>query len=243
MPTTTTKPSGANFRSMNRPQEAFTFQARQVRDLKKLVSHGESRFLEFKKKASYPDKIVREMIAFANAQGGTVLVGIGDDGEVAGLKHAEDDSYVIQQALRKCSPRLPVTETFIPVGNSRHVIQYHVHESKHKPHYFLDGEKKEAYIRVNDQSIKASREVREIARRSQAKKDVRFHYGEHERLLMQYLDANPTITLKEFMRVSGLKKFYASKKLVLLVLANVLQITPHEKGDLFSTAFGNEMGE
>jgi hypothetical protein len=29
---------------------------------------------------------------------------------------------------------------------------------------------------------------------------------------------------------------------VLLVLANVLQITPHEKGDLFSLAFGKETG-
>lgn len=228
---------------MNRPHEAITFQARQVRELKKLVSTGEGASLEFKRKAAYPDKIVREMIAFTNAHGGTLLVGISDDGELAGLKHPEGESYVIQKSLSKCKPPLPVTETFIPIGNSRYVIQYHIAESKHKPHYLLSGEKKEAYIRVNDQSIRASKEVREIARRSQFKKDIRFHYGEHERFLMQYLDMNPAITLKEFVQVSGLKKFYASKKLVLLVLANVLQITPHEKGDLFSLAFGKEMGQ
>jgi predicted HTH transcriptional regulator len=227
---------------MSRPHEAITFQARQVRELKRLVSHGESATLEFKRKASYPDKIMREMIAFANAGGGTLLVGVSDDGELAGLKHPEGESHVIQQALRKCKPHLPVTETFIPIGDAKYVIQYHVAESQHKPHYFQDGERKEAYIRVNDQSIRASREVREIARRSQLKKDIRFHYGEHEKFLMQYLDINPAITLKEFMQVSGLKKFYASKKLVLLVLANVLQITPHEKGDLFSLAFGKETG-
>ena len=228
---------------MNRPQEASTFQPRQLRDLRKLVAQGENTSLEFKRKAAYPDKVVREMIAFANAKGGILLVGIADNGEIVGLKHPEDESHVIQQSLNKCVPRLPVTETFIPVGNSRHVIQYHVAESSDKPHYFFDGGKKEAYIRVNDQSIKASREVREIARRSQSKKDIRFHYGEYERLLMQYLDLNPAITLKEFMKVSGLKKFYASKKLVLLVLANVLQITPHEKGDLFSLAFGDQKGQ
>lgn len=227
---------------MSRPQEAFTFQPAQVRDLRKLVSKGEGASLEFKRKAAYPDKIVREMIAFANAYGGILLVGISDEGELAGLKHPEDESHVIQKSLLKCFPRLPVTETFIPIGNSRYVIQYQIAESRQKPHYFRDGEKKEAYIRVNDQSIRASREVREIARRSQAKKDIRFHYGEHEKFLMTYLDNNPAITLKQFMEVSGLKKFYASKKLVLLVLANVLQITPHEKGDLFSLAFGNETG-
>lgn len=95
----------------------------------------------------------------------------------------------------------------------------------------------EAYIRVNDQSIRASREVREIARRSQLKKDIRFHFREHEKFLMSYLDNNPAITLKEFVATSGLKKFYASKKLVLLVLADVLRVTPHEKGDLYSLAF------
>lgn len=219
---------------MTRPQEAFTFQARQVRDLRKLVAQGEGASLEFKRKASYPDKIVREMIAFANSGGGILLVGISDDGEIAGLKYPEDDSYVIQKSLLKCYPRLPVTETFIPIGDARHVILYRIEESKKKPHYFVDDGKKEAYVRVNDQSIKASREVREIARRSQQARNIRFHYGEHEHQLMRYLETKPVITLKEFMQVSGLKKFYASRKLVLLVLANVLRITPHEKGDLFS---------
>lgn len=228
---------------MNRPQEAFTFEPRQVRELKRLVAKGEGASLEFKRKAAFPDKVVREMIAFANARGGILLVGVGDDGEIAGLKHPEDESHVIQQSLRKCLPGLPVTETFIPIGNSRHVIQYHIAESHNKPHYFCDGTKKEAYIRVNDQSIRASREMREIARRSQTKKDIRFHYGQYEQLLMQYLDINPAITLNEFVKVSGLKKFHASKKLVLLVLANVLQVTPHEKGDLFSLAFGKKNGQ
>lgn len=228
---------------MTRPHEARTFQPHQVRDLKKLVSHGEGFCLEFKRKAAYPDKIVREMIAFANTKGGTLLVGIGDDGELAGLKHPEGESHVIQQSLAKCHPPLPVTETFIPIGSTRHVIQYQIEESTRKPHYFDNGEKKESYVRVNDQSIRASREVREIVRRSQRKKDIRFHYGEHEQRLMHYLDVHAAITLKQFVEVSGLKKNYASKKLVLLVLANVLRITPHEKGDLFSLAFGKKTGQ
>lgn len=242
MTTTTTKRWEENSREMTRPQEALTFQARQVRDLRKLVAQGEGAFLEFKRKASTPDKIVREMIAFANSGGGTLLVGINDDGEIVGLKHPEDDSYVIQQSLRKCSPRLPITESFIPIGDGRHVIQYHIEESENTPHYFVDAGKKEAFVRVNDQSIKASREVREIAKRIRRKKDIRFHYGEHEQTLMRYLDVNATITLKEFMNVSGLKRFHASRKLVLLVLANVLRVTPHDKGDLFSLAFGQKQG-
>jgi predicted HTH transcriptional regulator len=201
-------------------QESTSLNPRQVQDLRKLVAQGEGGRLEFKRKAAYPDKIVREMIAFANTNGGVLLLGVGDDKTLPGLKFPEDESHVVQEALKKCKPKLPVEEQFIPIGNGRTIIRYDVEESDRKPHCVLIGEQKESYVRVNDQSIKASREMREIVKRSRKKKDIRFHYGEHEKFLMQYLDSNPTITLKRFIELSGLKKFYASKKLVLLVLAD-----------------------
>ena len=47
-----------------------------------------------------------------------------------------------------------------PLGGSRTVLQYKIHESIRKPH-FMDTENKsrECFIRVEDKSIKASREV------------------------------------------------------------------------------------
>jgi predicted HTH transcriptional regulator len=228
---------------MNKPQESSPHNDRQVQQLKKLIAQGEGLTLEFKRKAAYPDKIVREMIAFANTKGGILLVGIGDDKTIPGLKHPEDDSYVIKQALRKCKPALPVLEAFIPIAENRSVIQYEISESKRKPHYFQsENDRKEYFVRVADKSIKASREVREITRRGQQKRDIRFHYGEHEHTLMQYLDKHKTITLKGFAELCKLKRFIASKKLILLVLANVLHITPHEKGDLYSLAFRSPYG-
>jgi predicted HTH transcriptional regulator len=225
---------------MNRPQESVPYNPRQVQDLKKLVSQGEGLTLEFKRKAAYPEKIVREMIAFANTKGGILLVGIGDDKTIPGLKYPEGESHVIREALKKCKPPLQYRETFIPVGNSRTVIQYDIPESTRKPHYQTVGLEKESYVRVQDQSIRASREMREIARRDQRKKDIRFHYGEHEKFLVQYLTENPDITLSKFIELRKIKRFDASKKLVLLVLADVLLITPHEKGDRFSLAFGKD---
>jgi len=51
---------------------------------------------------------------------------------------------------------------------------------------------------------------------------------------MEYLEQKDTITLQEFRTVAGLNRFLAAKKLILLVLANVLRITPTEKGDYYS---------
>lgn len=221
-----------------KPQESVRFQAHELQQLRKLVAHGEGLSLEFKRKAAFPEKLVREMIAFANTAGGILLVGIGDDGTIPGLKHPEDESFAIRQALKKCRPSLSFKEMFIPVGNARTVLQYEIPESGRKPHYVVnEGGQKEAFVRVDDMSIRASREMREVARRAQQKKDVRFHYGEYEKLLMQYLDVHDAITLKKFCEISGLKKAQASKKLVLLVLADVLRISPQEKEDVYTLAF------
>jgi predicted HTH transcriptional regulator len=223
---------------LNKLQESSVYNPEKVQELKKLVARGEGLTLEFKRKATHPEKIVREMIAFANTHGGVLLVGIGDDKTIPGLKFPEDESYVIEQALKNCKPAIVFTETFIPIGDDRIVIQYNIPESTKKPHTFLLADNvKECYVRAEDMSIKASREVREIIQRAQKKKDIKFHYGEYETLLMKYLDENSSITLKQFMQVAKLNRFRASKKLVLLVLANVLRVTPGEKGDVYSLAF------
>lgn len=221
-----------------KPQEAFPFDHAQLRQLRKLVDKGEGSHVEFKRKAAFPEKIVREMIAFANTRGGVLLVGIGDEGTIPGLKHPEDDSHEIRKALKKCHPPLPVRESFIPIGQNRSVIQYEVSESLRKPHYLVTSPlEREAFVRVDDKSIKASKEIREISRRALKKKDIYFCYGDAEKMLMQYLDEHKTITLKRFTELSGLKRFTASRKLIVLVLADVLRVTPHEKGDLYSLAF------
>jgi predicted HTH transcriptional regulator len=218
-----------------RPQEQVSFNARQFHQLRHLVAEGEGPTLEFKRKAAFPEKIVREMIAFANTKGGILLIGVGDDGTLPGLKHPADELHVMEAALKKVRPSLQYHVTLIPVNDSRTIIQYEIPESKRKPHYLLSSNRlKESFVRVEDKSIKASRELREIVKRRQRMKDIRFHYGEHEKFLMQYLDAKESITVKEFASLCGLGRLYASRKLILLVLANVLKIVPHEKGDLYS---------
>jgi predicted HTH transcriptional regulator len=223
---------------MKRP-EAAPFNLARIQELKKLVSKGEGATLEFKRKATHPEKIICEMTAFANTQGGTLLVGVSDDGNLAGLKFPDEEAFAIRAALKKfCRPGLPFKEQLIPISESKFILLYEIFPSNRKPHYVIHSAlKKEVFVRVADKSIKASREIEEIIRRSQQKKDIHFTYGEHEKMLMQYLSVHPSITLKQFMETSQLKRYYASRKLVLLVLANVLRVTPNEKGDEYSLLF------
>jgi predicted HTH transcriptional regulator len=217
--------------------EAIRIDAEQLFELRLLVAKGEGIQLEFKRKAAHPEKIVREMIAFANTHGGTLLVGVDDNGTLPGVKYPEEESMGITEVLQKnCRPQLVYHESIIAIEENKFIVRYDIPQSKRRPHsYIIDREHSESYVRVNDMSIKASTEMEEIVRRARKKKDIQFTYGEHENLLMKYLADNKTITLPQFRELTGLNRFKASRKLILLVLADVLKIQATEKGDVYSS--------
>jgi len=207
-----------------------------LRSLNQLVRQGEGERLEFKLKTNHPEKIIREIVAFANTAGGKLLVGIDDSGEVKGLKHPDGDLFVLNKAINTlCFPQIPYTVERIGVGNEKEILVYHIAHSPDKPHYVQseDG-KKIVYIRVDDRSVKASREVYQIMQRSGNHRDVKFSYGEKEQKLMQMLDKNPSVTVDSFSQLAGIPRKTASRTLVLLVLANVLEVHPGDMADQFT---------
>lgn len=209
-----------------------------LRTLKELVKQGEGDTLEFKLKTNHPEKIVREIVAFANSGGGKLLVGIGDDKTIKGLKYADEDEYILERAIQKyCTPPIPYRIERIALTDERDVLVFHIHRSTEKPHAVLDiSGKKKSYVRVKDRSVQASPEMREIMKRTRRTRDVRFNYGEKEKQLMQLLDKQQSVTVDSFASTAGIPRTMASRTLVLLVLANVLEVHPDEVRDRFTMA-------
>jgi len=207
----------------------------EIKDLKKLVAQGEGETLEFKRKATYPDKIICEMIAFANTQGGILYIGISDEGLLSGVKFPEEEIYVIQNSLNKyCRPSLPFKLTVLSIGNNRFIVRYVIRESKRKPHAFINADgSKTVYVRHQDKTIQASKEIKEIIKHHAYRKNIKFQYGDNEALLMKHLDEHSFITLDDYRKLTGLNRYKASRSLVTLVLANVLQVIPTGKDDKF----------
>jgi len=206
-------------------------------EIQNLVRQGETDTLEFKTKANHPEKIVKEMVAFANTKGGQLLVGVNDQGEIMGLAAADEELYTLENAIRKyCFPKISYRYEIIPVSTKKAIIIYTIFESELKPHYTLidlPENQRKGYIRVADRSVQASREMKEILRRERRKAAVQFTYGEKEKVLMKYLEKHDFITLKSFAKLAGIKPYLASCTLITLVLAKVLQITPREDEDWY----------
>jgi predicted HTH transcriptional regulator len=208
-----------------------------LKQLKELVHQGEGLHLEFKLKASHPEKIIRGIVAFANTTGGKLLIGVNDDKQIPGLKFADEDEYVLVNEIEKhISPPVTYTIERVKVENEREVLVFSIPESPEKPHYvdFHSGEQPKAYVRVCDKSIQASKEVKEILKGQRKAKSLRFSYGDKENQLMKYLDTNESISVDEFARLADIPRKSASRTLVLLSLTSVLKCIPDDHQDRFS---------
>ena len=84
---------------VSKNNERLSFDLALVQELKKLVHRGEGSHLEFKRKVAHPDKIIKELIAFANTGGGIMLIGVADDKSIPGLKYPEAMKQMIFQPL------------------------------------------------------------------------------------------------------------------------------------------------
>lgn len=209
----------------------------ELRDIKLMARQGEGPQVEFKKRINHPDKVVREVVAFANTDGGTILVGVDDNGDLSGLKYAEEDDYLMQKAIAELSkPRVVYESGTVKLDDQRNLLYYFIPPSTRKPHYALETSGQrwgKAYIRKGDKSIQASHEVLELIRKNRTDQPHGFSYGDEERALLKYLEAHGTVTLKQFVAHAGIKPSRASKVLVALTLAGVLAITPDEEGDQY----------
>jgi predicted HTH transcriptional regulator len=209
--------------------------------LKELIAAGESSTIEFKRKITTPDKIAKELCAFANTKGGVLLIGIDDDRKVVGVDSEKSEIDIIEIACQFYlePPILPQSIEIITV-NKKEVIVVEIKESNRKPHTVEgideNGKKRRfAYIRIGEKSVIASREMRRLlAGLNASSKPIKIYIGEHEKKLFQYLEKHERITVKEFSKLVNISERRASTVLVKLVKVGVLQIYTDSNHDYFA---------
>ena len=201
-----------------------------LREVERIIKQGEGERIEFKRKVKFPEKIIKEIVAFANSKGGSLIIGVDDDGSMPGVKHADEEHFLLARAITDlCRPKIEYTHQVIPLNAKRFLIHYQIASGKSKPYFaFYKKEHKygKAFVRVADKSIQASREIRQILKYSMQETVQGFEYGAKEKILLNYLGTNPWITLKIYQEIANLEHKAASEILIKLTLNSVLEIVP-----------------
>lgn len=75
-------------------------------ELLELIKNGENSLVEFKEEQVTPANLAGEIVAFANAEGGTILIGVNDEGSITGVKRKDIEEWVINISRNNCYPSL-----------------------------------------------------------------------------------------------------------------------------------------
>ena len=121
-----------------------------------LIAQGEHEHQDFKFAISDARKIARSISAFANNDGGRLLIGVKDNGVVAGVRN-EEDIYVVEQAAdRYCRPAVPVEFKGYKVDGTLLVIVAEIAACNERPVMASEPDGSwRAYYRVADENIVA----------------------------------------------------------------------------------------
>lgn len=206
----------------NREQEAEHY-------IKNLIRSGEHQQLDFKFEISNAQKLARTFSAFANTDGGKLLIGVKDNGKITGVR-SEEEAYMAESAAHVfCKPRVGFTIRNWNVCG-KNVLEVDIPVSENKPHYAKDEEGKwVAYVRVKDQNIRANKVLVNVWKNKGKQAGAWLKIGREEQELMDYLAENETITLSKFTRVAKTNLATAEKILVSLILMDVICMELTEK--------------
>jgi predicted HTH transcriptional regulator len=201
--------------------------------LYKLIQEGEHQKQDFKYCINDSKKIAKSLVAFANTDGGRLLVGVKDNGKIAGIK--TDEEFYMVEAAAKIYSNPPInfaTQQWQVEGKT--VLEIQIEPSSQKPHFAKDENGKWlAYLRVDDENFLAHKIHLNVWKKNSSQEGVHFTYSEHEKFLIDYLQNKQQITISKFMRQAHISRTKAEEVLTNFVILNVINMITEKEGTFF----------
>lgn len=202
--------------------------------LKSYIKEGEHQQQDFKFRVDDARKIARTLAAFANTNGGRLLIGVKDNGKIVGV-NPEEEFHVIQGAASLyCKPEVKL-EAQIIQEKHKMVLVVEVQKSDVIPVKAKDEDDKwKTYVRREDHTLLANKiliGVWKMRKKSVAKPQA---YGVEEQLILDTIKEYKEITLSRLYRITKLNKTYIDKLLVLFIMWRVIDMDITPTGTFYS---------
>ena len=128
-------------------------------ELLEIISNGENSGVEFKRDDVPPEKIAKECVAFANLQGGMILLGVEDDGTIIGINRPNCEEWVMDVVFGNyIHPRIIPYYEEVVIDENRRVAVIRISTGSAKPYVLRHKQREDIYIRIGSTSQLASRE-------------------------------------------------------------------------------------
>lgn len=188
-----------------------------------LIAEGEHVQQDFKFEISDARKIAKSLSAFANTRGGRLLVGVKDNGRIAGIC-SEEEAYMIEAAAKLYC--LPVVEYHVESYRveGRTILLVQIEESSQKPVYAKDEEGRAwAYLRIADENILATPVHLKMWQQSGDPEGELTLFTEHEQRLLQQMSTEGELTLNRCCRLARLPRPAVERMLARFIRYHIVE--------------------
>ena len=201
-----------------------------------LIAQGEHQQLDFKFEISDAKKIAKTFVAFANTDGGTLLIGVKDNGAIAGVRSEEEKFMAESAAKMYCNPEVEFTSKEWVI-NKKVVLEIKIPRGEQQPYRAqMPDDSWKTYVRVGDQNILANKILVKALLRKNSPDGTYISYSENEKCLLTYLEKNPSITFTEFRKLAHISPHEAEKILVNFLALDIIAIEISEKETIYKLA-------
>ena len=191
--------------------------------IKKLILEGEHQQLDFKFEISDSRKIAKTLVAFSNTDGGTLLIGVKDNGNISGV-HSDEEFYMVQAAASMyCKPEI-IFESKRWVVDGKTVLEVIITKGTDYPYFAqTEPDKWLAYVRVKDENILATAVHLKVWKNKTHDSGILMEYSDKVKKLLEYLEFNSSISISKFCRMAFLPKIAAENILADLIYFGLIE--------------------
>jgi predicted HTH transcriptional regulator len=202
-------------------------------ELKQRIAKGEGSQLDFKFRIDDQKKIARTLAAFANTYGGSLLIGVKDNGKIAGANPEEEFHMIEGAASIYTQPAVPFESKTWQEGH-HYVLEIRVSKS-HLKHKAIDDEAKwRFYVRVEDHTLASNKILEHIWRLEENGVNRPESFDTETLDLLRVIQEYQPLTLSKLYRSSSLRKNRIDHLIAVLVFWNVIQMKMTESGTFYS---------
>ncbi len=191
--------------------------------IKRMISEGESEKLDFKQTITDAHKIAKTIVAFANNEGGTLLIGVRDNKSISGV-NTEDDQYMVDLAASFYAQPSLELQYFEHELDGKLVLEVQIPKGNNGPYYAKNKEGQWwVYHRVGDKSLQASLVMYQVIKKQTKSYSTHLSYSYLEQQILKLLNTQQQLLFQDFIQQLKCKKFRIANSLAKLIYFNIVK--------------------
>ena len=202
------------------------------------IREGESQTREFKFRVDSQRKIAKTLVAFANTDGGTIYIGVKDNGVIAGVR-GEEELFMLEGAADLHTRPAVKFEVEALELDGKMVLAIHVPKSQTPPHEAHEdadsiaagAREWTAYFRQGAANFRANGVLMEYWRTVEVAKSL----GEADQAVLTVLrESEEACSVSQIIKKSGLPAKSVEHALATLIAWDAVEFHAGEKGIRFA---------